>query len=1636
MSGFDVAAGVVGMVSLGLQCCKGIATFYGSYKDYGPKMEQLLESTKNCRRVLEIISTITINHGSLNPSASQSIEDCIVACVDALEVVEMRLKKLKPSDKPWKYGHSMQRIFDKSVYCFKETTLLSLAQSLDSAKDDVTRALGILAYLKIEKMDGRLQNGLGDVTTQITGISSEVKDVSTSVALVSSRVGNIDNAVRILPSQLDKLELNVLGEIKEGRRIAEEIPDETILNWITTVKFEERQNTVIKSLHEGTCTWFFEHPKFLDWRDGTNKELWCVGIPGGGKTVLTAAIIRHLRKMINVKDTGLCFIYFSHQTQKEQDLLGILLSLLRQIAKHISPIPDSVRQKYIGLKPNEESLDLENAIILLKSSMLTLSRTLIVIDGLDECEQDIRGDIIDHIRSLSTAMNILVTSRDLPDIRDSFQASPEIFISATDDDMRLYLRDTIKASKTLSRLTGRNSELSLRIIDTICEKAHGMFLYAKLNIGSVVKSINLARVNRALSKMPEDLEATYDMEIEMIQADPDSHDIAMRVLAWIIFATEGRPFTLSELQHAVAIQEYNEFQDEFEEEPFNNFLCPDPLFLLKSCRGFLVLNEEDNTVMWAHYTTREYFNKEKRKSVLFPNAYFEVTQACISYLSLDYSLNFFGGFLNIFHDKFRRGRITFANVNFELATQITLLEHFDMYPLYLFAVVEWGKFASKMETSSDLRCEEMILQLLENETILQHVSRFWNFSSSFRSFDGTSQLYQWLEEYFTKHNKPSSGITLASAFGLARVVSAMAEKGADLNTVDERSYTPLILAIQCQKIEIFKVLLEHNADLNITDHYGNTPLIYVSGGNVPDARMLEILLKLPYKDLNKTNHDGLSALHTASQNAATFKMLLESGADPNIIDKFGRTPLICVANRSRFLWGQPCIDPTCIHKYNIDPNIKDIEGRTALSYAAETSKENLVHALLQVTSEPCLQDLKGMNALMYAALSDSDETTNILKTIVQKVAVDLNITDLEGRNVLKIAAQSSNCKKKIEVLLPFLEDLNQLDQSGQTLITYLATTLTDDSVAALTMLLDQEGIKIDVPDRSGRTPLVNALSKTCKGIRESEDCRSQIVKLLIERGANLEIKDEDGRTPLSLAAGLGNADIFQAFLGHLPDTRKIKCKAGRPPISYAAERGHTKIVEILLSFSDGLPSEPDLWKGTPLEYAAICGHCEIIELILKHEADNIGKTSANIALCYSATHRHVDVLKALLERQDIDVNFSSHADTMTSPLLCAVSAGDLECVKILVDKGASLDTKTQDGQTIIYIAAWRNHLEVVEYLFSKKEVQNQIDTQDALGQTPLLRAISYGDLSMVECLLDHGADTGCMNEDGENAISMSASKGFEDIFAALVKKGANPQLRDKESKCPLMLAAKYGNLTMIKTLIEKYGFDPQSKSADGSTPLYEAVAVGAPEEVIELLLKYKASPDAESEDGFTPLTVAALLGNQRTTELLMSASKYGLSYRNKYNRSSLSIGAELGMLPGIELLLKMGCDINERDETGRSALSWAVQSNPESCLEVVKFMLAQEGVDLESMDNEENTLLDWASSPYGLFFDAWEADNKNTKELVIELLDNALWKIAMERDKVSAEMGKSEEDNEITNTMHAEPLSGLYEEEHVMLEPC
>lgn len=131
-----------------------------------------------------------------------------------------------------------------------------------------------------------------------------------------------------------------------------------------------------------------------------------------------------------------------------------------------------LHQSYLKFKPEERTLNTEEAISWLGVLLSGFLKTYVVIDAMDECDETFRADLIGQLRDLH--INLLVTSRELPDIRDTFQGCPEISISASDEDMRLYLGETIKSARGISRITAKNPELPARITDTICEKAGGM----------------------------------------------------------------------------------------------------------------------------------------------------------------------------------------------------------------------------------------------------------------------------------------------------------------------------------------------------------------------------------------------------------------------------------------------------------------------------------------------------------------------------------------------------------------------------------------------------------------------------------------------------------------------------------------------------------------------------------------------------------------------------------------------------------------------------------------------------------------------------------------------------------------------------------------------------------------------------------------------------------------------------------------------------------------------------------------------------------------------------------------------------------------------------------------------------------
>ena len=170
---------------------------------------------------------------------------------------------------------------------------------------------------------------------------------------------------------------------------------------------------------------------------------------------------------------------------------------------------------------------------------------------------------------------------------------------------------------------------------------------------------------------------------------------------------------------------------------------------------------------------------------------------------------------------------------------------------------------------------------------------------------------------------------LAVEGGLKDVVKLLIDAGADLNkrnrgeNGDFCGHTPLILSIMKEDYDIFKMLIDAGSDLNTADaeYGGRSPLDWSIDSPL---KFMKKLLE-EGANTNRTNKYGSTVLHVIckrydadSSYSMAFEMLLKAGANPNLRDKKGRTPLCLAAYLNNKDMAERLIDAgaQCHHKEN------------------------------------------------------------------------------------------------------------------------------------------------------------------------------------------------------------------------------------------------------------------------------------------------------------------------------------------------------------------------------------------------------------------------------------------------------------------------------------------------------------------------------------------------------------------------------------------------------------------------------------------------------------------------------------------------------------------------------------------------
>ncbi|KAH8816143.1 hypothetical protein F5884DRAFT_841856 [Xylogone sp. PMI_703] len=579
-----------------------------------------------------------------------------------------------------------------------------------------------------------------------------------------NEVQNEKKIVDILSNVQDRITHMSAGvdNLLRGRHIQEH---ETILEWLTPVDYTLQHSDYISRREPETGQWFLDSTEFQTWLSTGKKPLFCPGIPGAGKTIITAIVVDHLLTLFkDDANIGIAYIYCNFRRKDEQRDEDLLASLLKQLSYGISSLPSDMQALYDRHKERRTRPSFDELSSTLQAVVTLYSRVFIVIDALDECQvyEGYWTKFLSEISSIQvkTEANYFATSRIIPEIIKKFEGSMILEIRARDDDMRKYLDSRLS---DIQGVIKNEPDLQEEVKTGIIQAVPGMFLLAQLHLDSLAGMGSPKDVRKKLGQLPKGSDAydkAYTEAMERIQGQVSgARKLARGVLSWIICAS--RSLTTLELQHALAV--------EVGEPELDKGNLPEIQFMVSVCAGLVTVDDKSHIIRLVHYTTQEYF--ERMQNHWFPNAQANITTICVTYLS-------FGAF-----------------ENGTCSTTYEFEERLRSNKLYNYAARNWGSHACKVSRQS------------------QEVMKFLKSDVKVAASAQVLLAHEWRGSLVFHDNQQMKGLHLAAYFGIQKAVEDLLEEGAEIDVKDINDLTPLSWAVLKGHEDVVKLLLEKGAEI-------------------------------------------------------------------------------------------------------------------------------------------------------------------------------------------------------------------------------------------------------------------------------------------------------------------------------------------------------------------------------------------------------------------------------------------------------------------------------------------------------------------------------------------------------------------------------------------------------------------------------------------------------------------------------------------------------------------------------------------------------------------------------------------------------------------------------------------------------
>jgi hypothetical protein len=252
-------------------------------------------------------------------------------------------------------------------------------------------------------------------------------------------------------------------------------------DWLTPVEYGAQQQDLYSRRQPGTGQWLLNSTAYQTWRDTRGQTLFCPGIPGAGKTMLTAIAIEALTTFYSQtpgETVGIAFVYCNFRRRDEQTADQLLANVLKQLSRQRPSLPEPLKELWAKHQERQTRPSSDEISKLLRLTASPFSRLFIVVDAVDECQASdgCRARFLAEIRSVQKELgaNVFVTSRFIPEIVDHFRGisgSVTLEIAASREDVERYIEGNMVQ---LPAFVQRNTKLQADIKDSISVAVDGM----------------------------------------------------------------------------------------------------------------------------------------------------------------------------------------------------------------------------------------------------------------------------------------------------------------------------------------------------------------------------------------------------------------------------------------------------------------------------------------------------------------------------------------------------------------------------------------------------------------------------------------------------------------------------------------------------------------------------------------------------------------------------------------------------------------------------------------------------------------------------------------------------------------------------------------------------------------------------------------------------------------------------------------------------------------------------------------------------------------------------------------------------------------------------------------------------------